>query len=116
MNVKESPTALHNQNGGIFILYITEVKNLRFSKKRVYFVKKLKMQKNQSVFNNYFSLSKTPQYLLIMFLLAFTLPACKVKSGCTGAQKAAYTNSMDTKKRGKTSLFSKSMKKKMKIK
>ncbi len=82
------------------------------------------MQKMQSVFNNSFSFSKTPprgigvpaQYLLAFFLFAAVLlPSCRVKEGCAANQKG-YTNSMSTKKRGKTSLFSKSMKKKMKVK
>ena len=80
------------------------------------------MQKIQSFINSYLSMSKTPsriigmpaQYLLILFLLSATLPACRVKSGC-GASQKAYTNNMErTKKHGKTSLFPKSVTKKMK--
>jgi hypothetical protein len=54
------------------------------------------------------------QYILAFFVLTAILPACKTKEGCTGAQKAAYTNSMATKKHGKSGLFPKAMAKKIK--
>ena len=57
---------------------------------------------------------KTPQYLLAFFLFIVILPACRVKEGCAANQKS-YTNNMErTKKRGKTSLFPKSISKKIK--
>jgi hypothetical protein len=56
-----------------------------------------------------------PQYLLLFFVFFTTLPACKTKEGCTADQKKAFTNNMEsTKKRGKTTLFSKTMRKRMK--
>ena len=72
------------------------------------------MHRFNSFINRYLSFSKTPQYLLVLFLVAATLPACRVKEGCAASQKG-YTNNMErTKKRGKTSLFPKSVTKKMK--
>jgi hypothetical protein len=48
-----------------------------------------------------------------MIFLA-TLPACKTKEGCAASQKS-YVNSMEkSSKRGKSNLFSKSMRKKIK--
>jgi hypothetical protein len=59
--------------------------------------------------------SPPPQYLLVFFLSFTSLTACRVKEGCTDDQKKAFTNNMEsTKKRGKTTLFSKTMRKKMK--
>ncbi|MBL7816659.1 MAG: hypothetical protein JNL70_16680 [Saprospiraceae bacterium] len=72
------------------------------------------MKKLQIAAHNLFSKKYTPQYLLVFFLIAATLPACRVKEGCAASQRG-YTNNMErTKKRGKTSLFPKSVSKKMK--
>ncbi len=76
------------------------------------------MKKIKSFVKSYFPFHLPPQYrvltLLFFFLLATLLPACRVKEGCASSQKA-YTNNMErTKKRGKTSLFPKSVTKKIK--
>lgn len=66
---------------------------------------------NISVFKN-----MTPQYRLLgifIFFLSFTvLPSCKVKEGCP---TKSFTNNMEnTSKRGKSNLFDKKMRKKVK--
>ena len=73
------------------------------------------MNRILSVINPHLSFSKmAPATLLAFFLFATILPACRVKEGCAASQKG-YTNNMErTKKRGKTSLFPKSMTKKVK--
>jgi hypothetical protein len=43
-----------------------------------------------------------------------TLPACKTKEGCAASQKGYVNNMEKTSKGGKSNLFSKSMRKKMK--
>lgn len=61
-----------------------------------------------------FFLKTPPQYILAFFLLTTILPACRVKEGCAASQKG-FTNNMEkSKKHGKTSLFPKSMAKKIK--
>ena len=56
-----------------------------------------------------------PQYLLLFFMVFTLLPACKTKEGCTADQKKAFTNNMESsKKKGKSNLFSKTMRKRMK--
>lgn len=58
---------------------------------------------------------KSPQWTLVAIFcstLILTLPSCKVKEGCPTKD---YTNTMDKKpKRGKTNLFDKDMRKRMK--
>ncbi len=83
------------------------------------------MKSIKSIVHNYFPFNTPPlqrspfgQYrllaLLFFFLLATVLPSCRVKSGCASTQKN-YTNNMErTKKRGKTTLFPKSVTKKIK--
>ena len=76
------------------------------------------MTKITSSANSYFPFNIPPQYrilaLLFFFLFATILPSCRVKSGCASSQKA-YTNNMEkTKKRGSSSLFPKSVSKKIK--
>jgi hypothetical protein len=60
---------------------------------------------------------KKIQFGLFLFLLTLSLtsPACKVKEGCAASQKG-YTSNMEKmkKKRGKTNLFPKDMRKRMK--
>jgi hypothetical protein len=56
-----------------------------------------------------------PLYVLVFFLFFTSLASCKVKEGCAADQKKAFTNNMEsTKKHGKTNLFSKTMRKRMK--
>jgi hypothetical protein len=71
-------------------------------------------------FNNIITAISTPQYLLSKWALsaafcgivALTLPSCKVKEGCPTKD---YTNTMEkSNKRGKSNLFDKNMRKKMK--
>ncbi len=55
-----------------------------------------------------------PQYLLMGIIFFITLPACRTKEGCAASQKS-YVNNMEKKSNGgKSNLFSKSMRKKMK--
>lgn len=54
-----------------------------------------------------------PQYLLFFFVFSITLPSCKTKEGCAASQKS-YVGNMDKKKKGKSNLFPKDMRKKMK--
>lgn len=97
---------------------------LRFMLKVSIFAKKnLSMNHIQSIINQYLSFQKIqpprslgipPQYLLAFFLFCAVLPACRVKEGCAASQKG-YTNNMErSKKHGKTSLFPKSVTKKLK--
>ncbi|HMT54069.1 MAG TPA: hypothetical protein PKD16_12750 [Saprospiraceae bacterium] len=52
-------------------------------------------------------------YLCMFFGLIIFLPSCKVKEGC-GLEEKYNNPDMETTKRGKSSLFSKSQMKKMK--
>ncbi len=52
-------------------------------------------------------------YSCLFFLLISSLPSCKVKEGC-GLEEKYNNPDMETTKRGKSSLFSKSQMKKMK--
>lgn len=73
------------------------------------------MNNIQSVINPRLPFSKMiAMFLLAFFLFLTILPACRVKEGCAASQKG-YTNNMErTKKRGKTTLFPKTMAKKIK--
>lgn len=54
-------------------------------------------------------------YILVILGSTVAMPACKTKEGC--GQEEMYNNpDMETKKRGKSNLFSKSQNKKMKRK
>lgn len=52
-------------------------------------------------------------YFSIFFMVVSALPSCKVKEGC-GLEEKYNNPDMETTKRGKSSLFSKSQMKKMK--
>jgi hypothetical protein len=59
-----------------------------------------------------FKTSKWIFAVTLLTALSFTMPSCKVKEGCPVKD---YTNNMEkTSKRGKSNLFDKSTRKKMK--
>lgn len=93
------------------------------SESSIFVKKNLSMNHIKSIINQCLSFLKTPsprvigmstQYILAFFLLIAVLPACRVKEGCAASQRG-FTNNMEkSKKHGKTSLFPKSMSKKIK--
>jgi hypothetical protein len=73
--------------------------------------------KNRLYLTHNITVMKAKYILTLLFFVLMTgtsLPSCKTKEGCGLEEK--YTPDMETSKRGKSNLFSKEQRKKMKKK